>query len=44
VRAHAARATIAEEDRCHASLAGRIGAPAIGRQLEELVARRLGDR
>ncbi|HEX9186453.1 MAG TPA: glycosyltransferase [Vicinamibacteria bacterium] len=44
VRAHARRARAAEAGGCHASLAGRIGAPAIARQFEELAARRLGPR
>jgi glycosyltransferase involved in cell wall biosynthesis len=43
VRTHAEGARVAAGG-CHASLAGRIDAPAIGRQFEKLVARRLGPR
>ena len=41
---HAERATKPGPDGCHALLASRIGPEAIGRQFEELVARRLGNR
>jgi glycosyltransferase involved in cell wall biosynthesis len=41
VREHARRTTHAVPDRCHAALAARIAAPAIGRQFMESVAHRL---
>jgi len=44
VRDHAGRAASARPGRCHAALARRIGAPAIGGQFMESVAHRLAER